>query len=314
MRQALITVGPYALRVALRTPEPYRGAVTGWTIQGKTALITGANTGIGRITALELARQGAHVVLAGRSRQRTEPVLADIRNQSDATEPAFVELDLADLDSVRSAAHTYLERHGPLHVLVNNAGLAGHRGQTKDGFELAFGVNHLGPYLLTRILLPRLLESRPARIINVASKAHYRATELDWVALTRSTATITGLREYERSKLANVLFTKSLARAFAPHEIATWSVHPGVVASDIWRRVPRPVRWFMKRNMITNEEGAEGSLLLATARDPGAPSGAYFSRTKPKDPNPIAEDERLQDELWARSASWVGLPTRVRPD
>lgn len=285
-----------------------------WSVLGKTVLVTGANTGIGRVTAVELARRGARVVLAGRSRDRTEPALAEIRGISGVPEPEFIALDLADLDAVRSAAWTFLERQGPLDVLINNAGLAGNRGQTKDGFEVAFGVNHLGPYLLTRLLLPRLLESAPARVLNVASKAHYRATGFDWDALTRSTATITGLREYERSKLANVLFTKSLARAFEPTEIATWSVHPGVVASDIWRRVPAPVRWFMKRNMITNEEGAQGSLLLATAEDPGAPSGAYFSRTQPKAPNPIVDDEDLQDELWNRSASWVGLPAAVRPD
>lgn len=285
--------------------------MTTWNIDGKTVLVTGANTGIGRVTAIELARRGARVVLAGRSRERTEPVLAEMRGLTGAAEPSFIELDLADLDSVRAAAQSFLDQHGPLHVLVNNAGLAGHRGQTKDGFELTFGVNHLGPYLLTRLLLPRLLESAPARVVNVASKAHYRANGFDWAAVKQPTATITGLREYERSKLANVLFTGSLARMYPAEQLATWSVHPGVVASDIWRRVPGPVRWFMKRNMITNEEGAEGSLLLATAADPGAPSGAYFSRTRPKDPNPVALDLALQDELWRRSAAWTALPDAV---
>lgn len=271
-------------------------------------VVTGANTGIGRVTAVELARLGARVVLAGRSRERTRPVLEEIRSHVPDADAAFISLDLGDLARVRRAAEELLAAHGPPKVLVNNAGLAGHRGLTADGFELAFGVNHLGPYLFTRLLLPRMIDRAPVRVVNVASKAHYRATGFDWEAVTRSTVTVTGLREYERSKLANVLFTKSLARAHEPSVLSTWSVHPGVVASDIWRRVPGPVRWFMKRNMITNEQGAEGSLLLATAPDVGAPSGAYFSRTRPKDPNPIADDVALQDELWNRSAAWVGLP------
>lgn len=282
-----------------------------WSIDGRTCLVTGANTGIGRVTALELARRGARVVLAGRSLDRTRPVIREIRAIEGALEPCFLELDLGDLSSVRRAAQKFSDDGTPLHVLVNNAGLAGQRGRTRDGFELAFGVNHLGPYLFTRLLLPRMLESPPARVVNLASKAHYRATGLDWGAVERPTKTMTGLREYERSKLANVLFTKSLALMLAPDRLATWSVHPGVVASDIWRRVPGPVRWFIKRSMITNEEGAEGSLWLATAPDVGAPSGTYFSRTRPKDPNPLADDAALREELWARSAAWVGLPTEA---
>lgn len=278
-----------------------------WSVEGQTCIVTGANTGIGRVTALELARRGARLILAGRSREKTEPVLAEVRGLG-AADPAFVPLDLADLSSVRAAAARIRDDHEAPKVLVNNAGLAGHRGRTRDGFELTFGVNHLGPYLLTRLLLPRVVSCAPARIVNVASKAHYRATGFDWDAVQRSTATVTGLREYERSKLANVLFTKALARRHDPAELATWSVHPGVVASDIWRRVPGPVRWFMKRNMISNEEGAEGSILLATAADVGAPSGSYFSRTRPKDPNPISDDVALQEELWRRSAEWVDLP------
>jgi len=288
----------------------YRGRVSRWSIAGRTCVVTGANTGIGRVTALELAKMGARVVLAGRSRPRTEPVLEEIR-RARGPEPGFVELDLADLASVRRGAEAILSEHADLSVLVNNAGLAGHRGQTKDGFELTFGVNHLGPYLFTRLLLSRMVDNGACRIVNVASKAHYRASGFDWDALERTTATVTGLREYERSKLANVLFTKYLARHFEPERLSTWSVHPGVVASDIWRRVPSPVRWFMKRNMISNEEGAEGSILLASASDVEAPSGSYFSRTRPKDPNPLADDVALQDELWRRSATWVGLSSSL---
>lgn len=225
------------------------------------------------------------------------------------SEPEFIRLDLGSLASVREAAEGWISKNNPLDILINNAGLAGHRGQTKDGFELTFGVNHLGPYLFTRLLIPHLKPN--ARIINLGSKAHYRAKGFDWPALERSTATLTGLREYERSKLANHLFTRALIRRLPSEKAWVYTVHPGVVASDIWRRVPQPFRWLMMRNMITNEEGAEGPLLLTTAN---AENGAYYSRTKPKDPNPVSLDETLQDELWSRSARWTGVPNELYSD
>lgn len=262
--------------------------------------MTGANTGIGRVIAVELAKKGAQIVLANRSRTRSEAVLEELRGHASAP-PELVEMDLASLASVRAAANE-LRQGRPFALVVNNAGLAGHQGQTEDGFELAFGVNHLGPYLLTRCLLDHL--EPPARIVNVASKAHERATGIDWSAVRRSTRTLTGVPEYEVSKLANVLFTKALVRRL-PDQVRTYAVHPGVVRTEIWRRVPQPIRWLMTRNMITPAQGAEGPLLLCTE---DVPTGTYYHRTRPKAPNPVAEDEALQEELWRRSADWTGLP------
>ncbi len=270
-------------------------------LRGRRALVTGANTGIGRVIAVELAKRGAQIVLANRSRTRSETVLEELRSVATAP-PELIEMDLASLPSVRAAANALLQG-SPLALIVNNAGLAGHQGQTEDGFELAFGVNHLGPYLLTRCLLDHL--EPPARIVNVASKAHERATGIDWSAVTRSTRTVTGVAEYEVSKLANVLFTKALVRRL-PEAIRTFAVHPGVVRTEIWRRIPQPLRWLMTRSMITPAEGAEGPLLLCTE---DVPTGSYYHRTRPKAPNPVADDEALQEELWRRSAEWTGLPS-----
>jgi len=270
-------------------------------VRGKTIIVTGANTGIGRVTAEELARRGAHVVLAGRSAERTQPVVDAIKAAGGSAE--FLELDLGNLAKVRKSAESYLASGKPLHVLINNAGLAGNRGVTPEGFEITFGTNHVGHYLFTRLLLP-LLEKEPgARIVNVSSKSHYRAKGIDFDAVKQSTPTVTGLPEYEVSKLANVLFTKELARRYPT--IVSTALHPGVVASDAWRRVPWGFRHLMKAFMITNEEGAKTTLHCVTAED--VTNGAYYDKCKERKPSAVAHDENLARALWDKSAEWVGL-------
>jgi retinol dehydrogenase 12 len=210
---------------------------------------------------------------------------------------------------VRACAKALLERELPIHGLINNAGLAGQRGLTRDGFEIQFGTNHLGHYLLTRLLLDRIIESGPARIINVSSEAHYRPKQLDWDVLRKKTRTITAMREYQVSKLANVLFTKELARRLEGTKVTTYAVHPGVVATDVWRRVPGPVRWAIKKFMITPEEGAQASLRCATAPELAGETGRYYDvGGEERPPSRLAEDAALAAELWRRSAEWTGLP------
>jgi NAD(P)-dependent dehydrogenase (short-subunit alcohol dehydrogenase family) len=296
-----------ARRGAFHLPEVAvrrTGARVEGTVRDRLCVITGANAGIGRATALELGRRGARLVLLGRSEARTQPLLDVLRS---AGSPArFVSVDLASLASVRRAADEVLGWKEPIHRLILNAGLAGSRGLTEDGFELAFGVNHLGHYLLTRRLWDLVAGDHPARIIHVSSRAHFDAQGLDWDAFRRPTRSWTGIPEYARSKLCNILFCRAMARRLPP-SAETYAVHPGVVASDIWRRIPQPFRWLMTRRMISNEEGAQGTLHLATAAELEAPSGAYYSRTRPKATLPLADDEQLQEELWRRSAQWCGL-------
>lgn len=268
--------------------------------------MTGANTGIGRVTALELARRGARVVLACRSAEKTEPVIAEIARATGNSNLEFAHLDLADLASVRRCAESLRAAGKPIHVLVNNAGLVA-RGTTRDGFELTWGVNHLGHYLFTRLLLDRIAEHGPARIVNVASDAHYRAKEIDWAAQQRPTASLTAFPEYCVSKLSNVLFTAELARRMAGRPVTTYALHPGGVATDVWRRIPSPIAWVMKRFMKTPEEGARTSLYCAADPAVAADTGGYYDDEKPKRPARLAEDAALARELWERSAGWVGL-------
>ncbi|HEY1816857.1 MAG TPA: SDR family oxidoreductase [Kofleriaceae bacterium] len=274
-------------------------------LAGKNFIITGANTGIGKVTAKSLAERGAHVILACRSLAKTQPVLDEIGSNAE-----FLELDLADLASVRRAADELLAKDIPIHGLINNAGLAGQRGTTKDGFELTFGTNHLGHYLFTRLLLDRIKSSGAARIVNVSSQSHYDAKQIDWEALRAPTKTPTGLREYSVSKLANVLFTKELARKLEGTTVTTYAVHPGVVATDVWRKIPGPFRWLMKRFMISPQQGAHSSLHAATAPELAAETGRYYHADgKEKRPAKLADDVELAHLLWQRSAEWTGLPS-----
>jgi retinol dehydrogenase 12 len=273
-------------------------------MDGRTVLVTGANTGIGRATALALAGEGWRVYVAARSREKGEAAVSAVRAAAGSDSVFFLALDLADLDSVRSCAEAFLGRGEPLHVLVNNAGVAGRRGLTRQGFELMFGVNHLGHFLLTVLLLGRLVSSAPARVVTVASDAHYSAQGIDWDALRRPAPGITGLPAYAVSKLCNVLFSQELARRTAGSGVHSYALHPGVVASDIWRRVPWPVRPIVTRNMLSVEQGAATSLYCATSPSVASESGLFYDKCALREPSPVATPE-LGDGLWRRSEKWT---------
>jgi retinol dehydrogenase-12 len=278
-------------------------------LANKTFIVTGANTGIGKVTAKELARAGAHVILACRSKAKTDAVIDEIKRETGNASVEYIALDLGDLASVRACADAILARNIPIHGLINNAGLAGSRGMTKDGFELTWGVNHLGPYLFTRLLLDRIKQAGNARIVNVASASHYNAKNIDWDAMKQPTQSATGMREYAVSKLSNVLFAKELARRLEGTGVTTYSLHPGVVATDVWRRVPAPLRWLIKRFMITPEQGAEASLRCATDPELAGQTGRYYDTGgKEREPNRLANDVELAKTLWTKSAEWTGLP------
>lgn len=273
-------------------------------LTGQTVLVTGANTGIGRATAEVLAGRGATVYLACRSEARARTALEAIAAATGNDRLRLLGLDLADLSSVRACADAFLRTGEPLHVHVNNAGLAGARGMTASGFELAFGTNHIGPFLLTNLLLDRLRASAPSRVVTVASAAHYRADGIDFDAVRAPTRTRTAYHEYSVSKLANVLHASELARRLNGSGVTTYSLHPGVIASDIWRRVPWPIRPLMKRRMDSPAEGARTPVYCATAPELSGDSGLYYEECRAKQPGSAVTDA-LAAELWERSAAWT---------
>jgi retinol dehydrogenase 12 len=275
----------------------------------QTAVVTGANTGIGKATALALAREGWRVFVAARSAVKGDAAVSAIRAATGSESVWFLALDLADLSSVRACADAFLARGEPLHVLVNNAGVAGRRGLTRQGFELMFGVNHLGHFLLTQLLLDRLVSSAPSRVVTVSSDAHYSARGIDWEAVRRPARGLTGMPEYAVSKLCNVLFSQELARRTAGNGVHSYALHPGVVASDIWRRVPWPVRPIVTRNMLSVEQGAATSLYCATSPKVASQSGLFYQSCALREPSPVATPE-LGAELWERSEAWTAAYVR----
>lgn len=274
---------------------------------GRVCLVTGSNTGIGRVTALELARAGAHVFMACRSADRTQPVVDAIKAATGNDNVEFVPLDLASLDSVRACAQAFLARDLPLHALVANAGLAGVGGLTSDGFEMTVGVNHVGHFLLIQLLLDALKASAPSRIVIVASHAHRKTRAIDLDHVREPMGGPVGFRHYCMSKGMNIMVARELGRRLAGTDVKACSLHPGVIASDIWRRVPQPIRWLMTLHMVSNEQGARTNLHCTTMPHEQLESGRYYDDCKAVAPHPPADDDAKALELWDRSMEWVGL-------
>ena len=274
--------------------------------ESKVALITGANSGIGLETARELVAKGYHVFMACRSESRTLPAIKDIEQSTGIQGKAeFIPLDLADLESVRACAEQFLSRDLPLPLLICNAGLAGQKGTTASGFETTFGTCHVGHFLLTRLLLERIKSSAPARIVVVASMAHRNAKEIDFDALRQPTKTVTGFPEYAVAKLSNILFAKELAKKLEGSGVTTYSLHPGVVATNVWRKVPWPLDKLIKLFMTSSEEGAATTLYCATDPALANESGFYYDECKKDDPSALAKDDKLAERLWNESMEWV---------
>ena len=275
-------------------------------LKDRTFLVTGANSGIGRALAEALAGRGARVVLAARSAERTVPVVEAIRTRYPSASATFLPLDLADFASIRRATDQLRAAGHGLDVLVNNAGVAGTFGLSRDQFDLTYAVNHLGPFLLTNLLLPQLCESPAARIVNVSSVAHFRARTIDWTRLERqSTPRRSGFQDYAVTKLMNILHAKELARRLGGTSVHTYALHPGGVASNIWRALPGPLQWLLKLFLLSNEEGARTPLYCAAAQEVSTATGRYYDRSREARTNPLADDPSLAAELWARSEAAV---------
>jgi NAD(P)-dependent dehydrogenase (short-subunit alcohol dehydrogenase family) len=284
-------------------------------LKGRTLLVTGATSGVGRVTARVLAERGARVFLGCRTRAKGEATIAALRAAAAGATLDFETLpcDLGDLASVRAAAAAFGAGGLALDGLVNNAGVAGARGLTVSGVELLFGTNHLGHFLLTRLLEAPLRRAGAARVVTVASAAHTRTEGIDFAALRRPTRTLTTVREYAVSKLCNILFSRELARRWAGSGVTTYALHPGRVATAIWRHAPAPVRWWARhRGSIGEEEGARTILYCATAPELAGVSGRYYEREREVEPSAAARDDALAARLWEESEHLAGLASSER--
>lgn len=269
-----------------------------WETSGlKTVLITGASSGIGLATAAQMGRLGFHVVCAGRSEDRTRPVVESINSDGGSAE--FLHLDLASLASSRKAARAFVETGRSVDALINNAGVGGVRGLTEDGFEVNFGVNHLGHFMFTHHIDPAL--GPGSRVVMISSEAHRRANGIDFSRLRQKTRSLGGWGEYGVSKLANILFARELARRRP--ELRTYSVHPGLADTNIFPVIARP----FFRNRIPPDEAAATGIWCATSSDLDGKTGLYYSRMSQWEPSPSARNDDLALELWTRSADWCQL-------
>jgi retinol dehydrogenase-12 len=280
------------------------------SMQGKVCLVTGATSGIGLVTARELAQQGAHVVLVGRNREKCDAAVQQVQVQTGNHQVEALLADLSSQQQVRELAQQFRERHRRLDVLVNNAGgIWMTRQETIDGLEMTFAVNHLAYFQLTLLLLDLLKTSAPARIVNVASRAHEGAT-LDFDDLL-SRQHYRGWQAYARSKLANLLFTYELARRIAGTGVTANALHPGFVASGFgagtgWRGFL--LRLGARLYAISPEQGARTVVYLATSAEVAGVNGKYFFKQKAVPSSPASYDEAAAKRLWQVSLEMVGLP------
>ncbi len=280
-------------------------------LEGKTALVTGGNSGIGLEAAVLIAREGAAVVLVARDEKKGNAAVLDVSQRSGSKKVSLLTCDFSSQANIRKLADAYRAAHTRLDILVNNAGgVNKDRKVTVDGIEQTFAVNHLGYFLLTNLLLDLVEKSAPARIVNVASTGHYGG-DLDFDDMGYEKGGYSIMRAYRRSKLANVLFTRELSKRVAGKGVTVTSLHPGAVATNIWAGAPgwaQPILSVAKGLfMISPEEGGKRVAYLATSPELEGKSGGYYDANRERAPAKLAQDEGLATRLWTESARLTGL-------
>ncbi|KAJ3371317.1 hypothetical protein HDU91_005344 [Kappamyces sp. JEL0680] len=272
-------------------------------LTGKTVVVTGGSSGVGKVSCTTFARLNAHVIIAGRNRDKTQGVIDDIIKTTGNPKVEFLQLQLDDLASVKAAAQALLDRGSDfkIDILMNNAGIASIPGLTKDGYEIQFGTNHLGPFLFTELLLPLVKRTDHARIVFLSSRAASNGSKFDWTKAKEPFEGYTKMKPYCDSKLANAVYAAKLAQMLKEAGITTYSLHPGVVATDIWRAVPWPLNTIAKLFMLTEEQGAMTQLFCALEPRLASESGLYYDDCKAVHVNDLVRDQEYMDELYTKT-------------
>jgi retinol dehydrogenase 14 len=279
-------------------------------MNGKICVVTGANSGIGKETALGLAQLGAHVVMVCRNADKGKEALPEIRAASKSSQVDLLIADMSSQASVRALAEQVRRKYSRLDVLINNAGGGRAHALSADGIEMTVATNHLGAALLTLLLLDLLKASAPSRIINVSSEAQRRA-RLDMNDLQFERRKYSGFAAYGQSKLLMNAFTFELARKLAGTGVTANCLHPGVVATNIWGDPPFILKLLIavtKPFMLNSKQGAAVSLYLATSPDVAQVSGKYFVKSKPAQSNPLSRDPKVAAEIWLWTEKMTGQP------
>ena len=287
-------------------------------MDGKTVIITGANAGIGKETALDLAKRGARVIMACRDLKRSEAALNDIVERTGSKKVVLKQLDLASMKSIRKFAEDINKNEPELHVLINNAGVGclPQLERTEDGFEMIMGVNHLGHFLLTNLLLDLLKKSSPSRIVVVSSMSHKLFTTEMKFDYINSDKLYNKWETYSQSKLANILFARELAKRLQGSGVTANSLHPGFIITDIFRHFHHlHVTFFWKPLAFllgkTPEQGAQTTIYLAVSDEVEGISGLYFDNCKPQEPSKEAQDDAAAKKLWRTSVDIVELNSTI---
>jgi NAD(P)-dependent dehydrogenase (short-subunit alcohol dehydrogenase family) len=280
-------------------------------MSGKICIVTGANSGIGKETALGLAQMGARVVMVCRNAEKGKAALEEIRRESGSSQVDLLIADMSSQASVRALAEQIQQKYPRLDVLVNNAGGgAPARKLSADGIEMTLATNHLGPALLTLLLLELLKASAPSRIVNVSSSEAQSPARLDMNDLQFERRKYRSVAAYGQSKLLVNTFTFELARRLAGTGVTANCLHPGAVATNIWSAIPigKLIIAVGKPFMLNSKQGAAVSLYLATSPEVAQVSGEYFVKSKPAKSNPLSRDPKLMAEVWLCTEKMTGLP------
>jgi len=315
----LVGVGVAALSVVAYGKRFFNGAVNPHTnvdLKNKIVIVTGANTGIGFETVSTLSSMGAHVIAACRDQKKGQEVIKKIKSKINKASVEFIKLDLEDKKSIKQFAEEFKKNHEKLDILINNAGvMACPLSKTKDGFEMQIGVNHLGHFYLTSLLMESLKAAPKSRVVNVSSRAHFRGGPIDFEDINWNTRPYVPLDAYGQSKLANVLFSHELNKRYSEHNITSYSLHPGVIRTELgrhivtgWKKVvfffAYPVYWYFTKDVW---HGAQSTIYCAVAPGLEKEGGKYFSDCAVTKPKPDGENDGIAKKLWEKSEQLLGI-------
>lgn len=270
----------------------------------KTCVITGCNSGIGKFTAIELAKRGYEIIMLVRDSEKSRTAYTEIKEASGSESVQMVYTDLARLDSIKTAAEELKRDLAKIDLLINNAGVFKRKEeQSPDGFELTIAVNYIAPFYLTQLLLPLVEAAEESRIINVSSELYKNGTL--YLDNRFSSTTFDGYKAYADSKLLLVYFTQSLAQRLADTHVTVNALHPGVIGTDVFREYPNWVSKLLGLFIPSPQKGAEPSVYLATSAEVSGVSGQYFYKTERKETASVANDEKLAERIWQKTEELI---------